>query len=76
MSEYKIVKGKTDSGFTRFEVKRKNKKEITNGVLGYYFNNLFSAEEHLKLIENGKWFIQNNIKRSVSTDSQEEEKRG
>ena len=49
-TKYEIVKSKNERGFLRFLVRRKDKKPITKGVLGYYFDNMFSAEKHLQLL--------------------------
>jgi len=60
--KYEIVFDKKyHKGFGRFIVRRKDKKEITKGVLGYYFDNKISAEKHLGLLKNKKWFEQNSV---------------
>lgn len=55
-SKYEIVKEKR-----RLLVQRKDRKPIHSGILGYYFDDLVSAERHIIRLESGKWFKDNNI---------------
>jgi hypothetical protein len=61
MNKYEIVKSKNERGFLRLLVRRKDKKLITKGCLGYYFDDMFNAEKHLQLLVSKKWFKDNNV---------------
>jgi hypothetical protein len=59
---YKIIKTNESMNRLRFKVIRNDNKLITEGCLGYYFDDFYSAEKHLKDLESGKYFKDNKIK--------------